>query len=159
MYPGSALSYIASQYCLASMGRQMVTELLWDASFHPLGLYLAGREKQGDRFCEKNYKLIYRPGSVFRNDSALQTGRDQWSCMRANGLCWFTPAEDEFRTTWCSSSWEWAQLRFLSKCLVWPVQNVHAGGPDPGQQLYKLYKAKSCKLHCWLTGNQRAAGD
>lgn len=88
------------------MGRQMVTELLWDASFHPLGLYLADREKQGDRFCEKNYKLLYSPGSVFRNDSALQTGMDQWSCMRASGLCWFTPAEDEFRTTWCSSTWE-----------------------------------------------------
>lgn len=48
------------------------------------------------------------------------------------------------------------RLCFLSKCLICPVQNVHTGRLDPGQN---LYKPKSYKLYCWPTGNHWAAGD
>lgn len=60
--------------------RQMSTEQLWDTSFHPLRLYLADGEKQGDRFYEKEHQLLYSLCSVLRNESAPQTGRDRYSC-------------------------------------------------------------------------------
>lgn len=126
MYPASALSHIASQYCLASTGRQNVTELLWDVCFHPLRLYLTDRKKQGNRFYEKNYKLLCSPGSVFRNESALRTGMDQCSCMRTMLVhtCW----------------------RSILYSLVWQHLKVSA------VKLFKQMLSMSCtECACWGT--------
>lgn len=81
-----------SNTVLHPFARQMATELLWDNPFHPLRLYLADREKQGDGFCGKNHKALYSPGSGLRKESAPWTGVNWCGCRRAGRLWWVTPA-------------------------------------------------------------------
>lgn len=74
-----ALSHIASPI-LFCMGRQkMLVFTLW-------GLFIWQR-RAGKQMSCKNYRLLYCPGPVSRGEAALQAVMDQWSCMRASGLC------------------------------------------------------------------------
>lgn len=156
MYAVSALSYVASPVLSCIHGQTNGYGAALGCFLSPSQVLFSWQRNHRDRFCGKNYKLLYSPGSVFRNKSALQFGMDQYSCSVASGLCWFTHARHQVCITWCDSICEWAQLCFLSKCLICPAQNMHAEGPDPGQQ---LYKPKSYKLYCWWAGNYWAVSD
>lgn len=90
------------------------------------GLFIWQRRAGKCMSC-KNYKLLYRPGPVSRGEAALQAMMDQCSCIMASGLHLL---ENSSVQLGAKASGRAHSYTFWVKCLLYPVQNMHAEGSD-----------------------------